>query len=111
MAFCWVIWGPKTKLITQNFEIQVPKGRIYRIYHRSILSAFLLSNLGFQNNYILKISKSVQFEVLLIQISNFEVSFHSVQYDERIHAPDLHIRFFFNKWNRKTNLRSQLLVI
>jgi hypothetical protein len=24
--FCLVIWGPETKLNTQNFEIQVPKG-------------------------------------------------------------------------------------
>jgi hypothetical protein len=25
-ALLFVIWGPKTKLNTQNFEIQVPKG-------------------------------------------------------------------------------------
>jgi hypothetical protein len=67
-----------------------------KFHHITILTAFLLSNLGFKNKYILKISKSVQFEVLLIQIPSFEGSFHSVQYDESIHTPDLRIRFFFN---------------
>jgi hypothetical protein len=44
-------------------------------------------------------SKSLFRSVIFIQIPNFEVSFHSVQYDESIHAPDLRIKFFItNMW-------------
>jgi hypothetical protein len=39
-------------------------------------------------------AQSLFCSVLLIQIPNFEGSFHSVQYDESIHAPDLRISFF-----------------
>jgi hypothetical protein len=89
-------------LIFRKFPyIQNPTQNVKMIFlsdfdHKTILTTFLLSFLGFNNNYILKFSKSVQFEILLIQIPNFEFegSFHSVQYDESIHAPDLHIRFF-----------------
>jgi hypothetical protein len=73
-------------------------------HHKTILTAFLLSNFGFKK---LKTSKSVQFEVLLIQIPNFEGSFHSVQYDESIHAPDLRIRFFLHIFEK---LKSYFLV-
>jgi hypothetical protein len=73
--------------------------------HPTSASDFLLSNLGFKNNYILKISKSVQF-ILLIQIPNFGGSFHSVQYDESIHAPDFRIRFIILKRTADSEFRN-----
>jgi hypothetical protein len=71
---------PNIQNPTQNVKMIF----LSEFHHKTILTAFLLSNLGFKNYYILKISKSVQFEVLRIQIPNFEGPFHSVQYDESI---------------------------